>query len=288
MIDFSHIPSQQDGVSIYYAKGTTTWQTWEKPRGCSHIWTMCIGGAAGGGGGGTNAGGAGGGSGAITTAIFAASVLPDVLYIQPGVGGKGAAGVATAGPVTGGAGNRSIISVTTSGSSVMGYVNISGTVAAAGSTGETAATTAAPINGINSAGLLSLGTYTSIAGRAGAAVGVDATPLTSTITCGGAGGASTTTTGGGSTLSVDLVTFSTQVISGGGATGQAGGNGTWSWKPMYGLGGAGGGGSASGRGGNGGKGAYGCGGGGGGIGFGASGGGSGGDGGDGLVIIVSY
>ena len=284
MIDFSHIPSQQDGVKIYYAKGTTTWQTWEKPRGCSHIWTMCIGGAAGGGGAGVLTGGAGGGSGAITVATFAALVLPDVLYIQPGVGGSGAKGIVGNGPVAGGAGSRSIISVTTSGSNFMGYISTSGTAAATGATAETVAT-------LSSAGLLCLGTYNSIAGRAGAAVGLDVTPLTSTLTCGGAGGASANFNAGGSILSVDLSgSFITPLIAGGTAGGLspvgAGNPGIFSWKPLFGLGGAGGGGSQSTIGGTGGDGAYGCGGGGGGVG-GAS-GGTGGKGGDGLVIIVSF
>ena len=53
MLDIFNIPGQQDNVKIFYARGTTDWQTWTKPRNCKFIWMMCMGGGAGGGGGST-------------------------------------------------------------------------------------------------------------------------------------------------------------------------------------------------------------------------------------------
>ena len=49
MLDIFNIPGQQDNVKIFYAAGTTDWQTWQKPRNCKFIWIMCMGGGSGGG-----------------------------------------------------------------------------------------------------------------------------------------------------------------------------------------------------------------------------------------------
>ena len=77
---------------VFYAKGTD-WQTWQKPAGCSMVYIFALGGGGGGGrpaDGATTVGGGGGGSGGITRALIPAVLLPDTIYVQPGVGGLGA------------------------------------------------------------------------------------------------------------------------------------------------------------------------------------------------------
>jgi hypothetical protein len=290
MLDVFNIPGQQDNIKLFYASDTNTWQTWQKPRGCKFIWTMCIG-AGSGGFGGAGAGGAanapGGPGGAITKALFLANVLPDTLYIQPGTGSTGGAGaVANINNIPNVPG-RSFISIVPSSATVMNIVCTSGLANASGGTPESAATVAA-------AGLLSLGNFTSIAGASAAAAGSSLTPLTTTITCAGANGSPAGQSLGASISSVNLGLFSTPTIFGGGGSSTTdpntiGKSGVWSWKPiMYGLGASGGGGVTSGTAGNGGNAdSYGCGGGGGGN-SGAGTGGNGGKGGDGLVIIATF
>ena len=279
MLDIFNIPGQQDSVKIFYAAGTTDWQTWERPRGCKFVWIMCMGAGTGGLGGG--AGGApnanGGGPGAVTRALFPANVLPDTLFIQPGAGTVGGAGAVVASNPLAATANRSFVSITPSSAVPMNLVCTSGASGANGGNGETIATVA-------NAGLLSLGNFISIAGQTSPAT----VPLASTITCPGAVGSSATTTAGSSIASISLGLYNTATINGGAIGGGKGDNGTWSWKPMFGTGGAGGGGVATGIAGNGGNGAYGCGGGGGGnVGAGGT-GGNGGRGGDGLVIIATF
>ena len=282
MLDIFNIPGQQDNVKIFYAAGTTAWQTWQKPRNCKFIWMMCIGGGAGGQGGSNNQGigfqgSNGGGGGGVVRALFPANVLPDTLYIQPGPGGTGGAvGLGTS------TGNKSYVSINPSGSipAPMNLVCTSGNAAAASLSGETIATTA-------NAGLLSLGNFSAVAGQTAAGGDSSISPLTSTITCGGAGGGGTgaASNPGGS---IGATTIS-PVITGGTSTTVVGGSGIVSWKPFYLLGGAGGWGAiAAGEAATkGGDGAYGCGGGGGGLS--ASGlGAVGGKGGDGLVIIATF
>jgi len=285
MLDIFNIPGQQNNVSIFYARGTTDWQTWNKPRNCKFIWIMCIGGGCGGSGGGTTNVGGGGGAGGVCRILYPSQVLPDTLYVQPGPGSLGAVGssISTAnGPSIA---NSSYVSIAATGSGnqsiAMNLVCISGT-AEAGTTsvvnGETAAT-------VTVANLMSLGTFTANAGQNGDNVANYPTPLSSSITSGGrAGGASGVA---GSTISsINLGLYTTPQISGGSSTGGNADNGIWYWKPTFGIGGAGGGGNAGTTGGNGGNGAYGCGGGGGGVG--ATTGGKGGNGGGGLVIIATF
>jgi hypothetical protein len=270
MLDIFNIPGQQDNINIFYARGTTDWQTWTKPRNCKFIWMMCIGGGSGGGNGGTpTAGALGGGSGAITRALFPANVLPDTLFIQPGPGGAG-----------GSAGNRSFVSIVASSAAAMNVVCASGTSAAAVGSGESAATTTV-------AGLLSLGSFTSIAGFY---VSVTTyTPFTnSTMVCSGQNGGTAGLSAGSSIASVDFGNgIVTPTLNGGSLNaGGNGDNGVFLLKPFYSLGGAGGGSNNAGTGGRGGDGGYGSGGGGGGGGSVA--GGTGGRGGGGLVIIATF
>jgi hypothetical protein len=272
MLDIFNIPGQQDNVKIFYAEGgTNDWQTWTRPRNCKFVWMMCIGGGANGNAGSISGGGLGGAGAAITKAIFPANVLPDILFIQPGVGGV--SGIQNAA--------RSFVSITPSSATIMNLVCTSGTAAANGTTGETVATVAV-------AGLLSLGNFTSIVGASGVSSGgVLYLPFQSTLVNGAAPGGNTTTSVGPSVNAVDLGTFITPNIPGGaGTVGGNGNDGIFSWKPFYSLGGSGGGGSTTGAGGNGGNGTYGSGGGGGGMG--TTVGGNAGKGGDGLVIIATF
>ena len=277
MLDIFNIPGQQDNVKIFFARGTTDWQTWQKPRNCKFIWMMCIGGASGGGPGSNNIsgfqGGSGGGSGGVVRALFPSNVLPDTLFIQPGPGGA----IAIVGNAQT-SGNKSFISITPSSAVTMNIVCTSGNAAAATTSGETIATVA-------NAGLLSLGNFIAIAGQGGGqAAGI--TPLGTTITCGGAGGGASSVGGVGFSIS------STSISPGinGGVSGSIvnGGSGILSWKPFYALGGAGGSGTLNASlAGNGGNGAIGSGGGGGGTSTTTS-AGNGGRGGDGLVIIATF
>lgn len=274
MLDIFHITGQQDNVKIFYTQGTTAWQTWQKPRNCKFIWIMCIGGGTGGGGGTSGTGGAGnapgglgGTSGAITRALFPANVLPDILYVQTGKGGAGG------NPgVLGGVATNSIVSIVPSAASSINIVCFSGAAVA-------------------TAGLLSLGNFTTTAGSFTA----DVTPLVSTIVTGGVSGGNGGTTSAVQTFSLTSVSLSnittpgytqTNVNSG---TPSNGPNGIAIWKPLFFIGGMGGGCffQNAGNGGNGGNGSYGCGGGGGGGAYNGI-GGTGGSGGDGLVIIATF
>jgi hypothetical protein len=275
MLDVFNIPGQQDNVKIFYASsGSNYWQTWQKPRGCKFIWMMAIGGGNGGAGMSTSAIAEvnGGGSGAITRALFPANVLPDILYVQPGVGGTGGASGAGSSN-NGNIGGRSYVSIVASSSDNMNIVCVSGTTPAAYNSAEGAAS---PSN----ANLLSLGTYTSTAGQAGP-TGADVTPFSITLTCAGASNNVGNLAGRGIATS-----FLNPTISGGTIGGGNGNSGYWSWKPMFGIGGTSGGGNNAGTGGRGGDGGYGCGGGTGG--YGSVAGGAGGNGGNGLVIIVTF
>tara|TARA_R110000868_G_scaffold3681_2_gene22950 strand:- start:2269 stop:3087 length:819 start_codon:yes stop_codon:yes gene_type:complete len=272
MLDVFNIPGQQDNIKIFYAAGATTWQTWNKPRNCKFIWMMCIGAGAGGGTTGTTSPGFGGGCGAVTRALFPANVLPDVLFIQPGIGAINA----TAG--------RSFVSITPSSAITMNLVCISGNAAAGlGGNMQLGETAATAVN----ANLLNLGTFTSVAGRNQPNTAI-VTPLTTTITCPGGNGGTPSISTGANIGSVDLGTFTTPNISGGTII-NAGNNsdsGITYYKPFFSLGGAGGNSNNAGVGGKGGDGGIGSG--GGGNGGGTVIGAVGGKGGDGLVIIATF
>ena len=291
MLDLSHIPNSQQDVKIFYASGTTNWQTWQKPRKCNYVYIMCIGGGGAGANGSTTSGlGAisGGGSGAVTRALFNASQLPDILYVQSGLGGL----------INGNPGNRSFVSILIGSTVAQNLVCVSGTTAATGgthnniSTGETAATTAV-------ANFLSLSNWISTAGIGSgtypvAQTGPNTTPLSSQLTSPGAWGSAysgATCFNGSSILSTSI----SPIILGGTAStaisdATNGSNGITSWNPFFSLGGAAGGSSGTnspnGTGGNGGIGGIGSGGGGGSDGPIAA--GVGGRGGDGLVIIITF
>lgn len=318
MIDVFNIPSNSNSTQIFYGTVyntnitvtsgviTGSWQTWQKPRGCRFIHIFCLGSGGGAGVGGYTAGGAfglgrGGGSGAITKAIFPADVLPDTLYVLPGVAapfltgsntGNGGLVLATGWP------RHSIVAIRpiTTWPDAMNVVCASGGTNNGGVTSNNLTVEDAVTEAY--AGFLALANWTSnegVAAGIGSVVWGDNTNNNATIVTAGQPNQLTfpndNTQNGGSILSVDLGIMKTPLIAGGisSTTGDAtdGQDGQWFWKPvMFGVGGAGGGNSTVGYGGRGGDGGYGCGGGAGG--WGQLGQGRGGRGGDGLVIITAF
>ena len=289
MLDLSHIPNSQQDIQIFYANGSA-WQTWRKPKKCSYVYIMCIGGAGGGAGGFVNSVySPGGASAGISRALYNTQQIPDILYIQVGLGGQGGVSVNP-----GSAGTRSWVSLQPSSAVAQILIQGSGGSAAAGGTNT----------GLNSPGesnitqigvtFLTLSNFigtqgvTSVA-SASVPTPPNITPFTSQIVTQGGGGGGVGPTSGASILSTTISPLISGGLSSGSGNGGDGANGITSYKPFYSLGGSGGGNSQSG--GNGGKGGDGgIGSGGGGGGGGASGfiGGTGGKGGDGLVIIISF
>jgi hypothetical protein len=301
MLDLSHIPNSQQNVQIFYSNGVANgWQTWNKPRKCNYVWIMCIGGGGGGAGGATTVGGVvaatGGGSGAVSRALYNAQQLPDILYIQVGVGGAGGD------PNSNGSlGNRSWVALQPA--VVAQNIVIASGITPGAIGGFTAGSAAAGEPSIVQA-TANFITLANFIGTAGVGNGTQAsvqptniTPFTSQIvTQGGQGGganAGFTLIGSGSSI---LSSSISPLIQGGAiatAPGISGGNGAdgiTSYKPFFSTGGAGGGAAASDSAGNGGNGGIGSGGGAGASGNSALGytGGRGGKGGDGLVVIISF
>jgi hypothetical protein len=284
MIDVSYFQNSTSNTQIFQNGGT--WQTWIKPRNAKMVSFFVIGAGAGGGGGfqaatGAISGGAGGGTASSVKLTVQASMLPDVLYALPGIGGAG--GIGGASPTTGSSATRSFVCLIPDTSSISNIVATSGNVAAvggaAGSTvnvvggaAETVATTANMV-------FANLGQFTTILGYLGAngntTIGGANSFQSFTVQSGGGGG-----TGAGGGISVTPLfpaTANTPVNTNGN-------NGPIYYKPIFALfGGRGGGGGTTG--GKGGDGAPCCGGGGGGAGTTSA--GNGGRGGDGLIIITT-
>lgn len=292
MLDLSHIPNSQQDIQIFHANGSA-WQTWQKPRKCNYVYIICIGGGGGGGGGGglsfDSVGAIGGGGGGVSRALYNASILPDRLYIQVGLGGAGGIGATVSGGngTSGSSGTRSWVSLQQQTGAIVAQniVQGSGTTAAAGGTcNPSGATAAGEVAMAQTSGtFLILSNFIATAGQTSPnpAVNGNVTPLTSQITSAGA------PFGGG----ISATSLSPEIPSAfNGITAGNGGNGITSWKPFFSTGGAGGGALAGVNGGNGGNGGIGSGGGGGGS-ANASGSivaGNGGKGGDGLVMIISF
>jgi hypothetical protein len=290
MLDLSYFQNQNSNVQGFFNGGT--WQTWVKPRGAKLVYIICQGSGAGGGGGFQSAttprsGGGAGGTGACARITINANLLPDILYILPGIGGTGGLGGTSA--TSGSSGQNSFVTLIPDTTSVSNVVLRSGTTPA---TGGGAGTTISPGGGLGETASLiannifaNLGTFTfqigvNSFGGATTTAGT-ATPSTFITFAQGGGG---TGTGGGFTASG---AFPTIPIT---QTNTNGINGPIIYKPTLILyGGLGGGGSlSSGSGGNGGNGAPGAGGGGGGASFNTGvNAGNGGRGGDGFVIITT-
>jgi len=288
MLDFSHIPSQQQSTYTFYATGN--WQTFIKPRNAKFLEIFCLGGGAGGSQTtavvGAVAAGGGGPSGAIVRGIIPAFLLPDIIYIfvgKGGVGGKTSASV-------GGSGGISYVSLN---STISEQTLICKSSTGSPSGGSTAGGIgiAATISVVSISAFGNLGLFTPIAGVAGTAGGLNtgaagnsqAALSTNLITGGGSGGGKTASVfGAGGNITSASAILTTQV-NGGVTEGQNGADGYGTLQPFCGTGGAGGAGSTTGAGGKGGNGFYGCGGGGSGAGAVVT---AAGDGGDGLVIIT--
>jgi hypothetical protein len=287
MLDLSYFQNQNSNVQGFFNGGT--WQTWIKPRGAKLVNIICQGSGAGGGGGfqsaGTKSGGGSGGSGATARLTINANLLPDILYILPGIGGNGGLGGAPA--TAGSPGQNSFVTLIPSTGSVSNVVLRSGTTPATGGTGGTTSSTpgsAETISVIGNSIFANLGTFTFQAGVVGQAgwntAVVNTTPSNFIVGAGGGGGGGL----GGAVAATGV--FPAQGAAGLNTNGQ---DGLILYKPTLMLyGGRGAGGATSGNGGNGGNGAPGTGGGGGGgsvnVGVNA---GNGGRGGDGFVIITT-
>jgi len=303
MIDVFNTSNSAQNSQVFYAKGTTDFQVWNKPNGVKFVSIFCLGSGGGGGAGAANTassarrGGGGGGSSGYTLGFFAASQIPDTLFLRVPSGGAGGIGGATVG--TGGGGGTAYVSVAPN----LSFINallVSGNSPAGGGVGGGNGGAASPAFG--GSVLSSLGFATAVAGQAGGNSGlsVAATDITpASITCGGPSGGNTTTAApfmGGSVLGSGFLNTVT-----GGALGtglSVGGHGSGGYsaslldntskaQPMFFTAGGGGGASLANQGGNGGNSAFGCGGAGGGAGLTGL-GGAGGFGGDGLVIITAW
>ena len=200
MIDYSNIPSITNHQT-FFALGSSSWQTWQKPRNINFVYITAIGGGAGGGSCsdvlGTSAGGGGGGSSSVTKILLPAALIPDTLYIQVGRGGTGGTlgGASSVGEIS----TIAVLPNTTA----VNVIIRSGAIGAAG--GQTGTTTAG--TGLGGAGgtvftstdgfLSNLGVFSSIAGDAGANAGYGAngstkTALSTLCLTGGGGGAGKT------------------------------------------------------------------------------------------------
>jgi len=321
MIDIFNTPDSGNNVKVFYSTGTNAWQVWNKPKNCRFVNMFLIGGGGGGTGGSAagsaTVGGSGGGSSSITSGIFLACTLPDILYIQVGIGGNAGLGEINSNDGTdGGNGTLSYVSVFPSAttSSLISNTNpivlASGNVAAGGArydgstssipgTAGTVFTQTTPLFNIFSY----LGIITTIAGQEGgdgtySSLNPPSNLNIVSITSGGAGGAGSfcsTLYNGASVIGFSQI----PTISGGTTTNIKGNHGFTNLTqilngnrlPLFFTGGAGGASVNSGTAGRGGNGSYGCGGGGGAGNVNSSvinTGGSGGRGGDGLVIITAW
>ena len=293
MLDFNHILSNPNiDVQTFIGQAQATagaatgeWKSWRKPRGVKFVYIIAVGGGSSGGvgfaGTTTSGGGAGGGSGAMSTLMIPAMFLPDVLYIQAGLGGSQPATLVSA--AVGVAGTITYVALEPWNTLAAGLTVAFASAGAVTGTGATATAggvvgTAAAIATIANMPLAGRGAYQFFAGQAGSAGGAStaagtalALPTTGLMVTGGTGAGGTNGTGqaGGQ---FNLVGFGDNfpAIPGGIAAvtstpAGAGSSGTM-LKPFQYYGGTGGGGATSTAGGtpgDGGNGAPGCGGGGG-------------------------
>lgn len=287
----------QRGISIFKT-GSADWVTWRKPQRGSMLYIMCVGGGGGGGAGhqaalGNNrGGGGGGGSAAFTQIIVPMTFLPDVLYIQPGIGGT----PGVVGGANGGTGALSYVCLAPSTTYTADILARSGNATAGGGTTASSGTGGAA----GSAGSVSSQSQSFwpafvlplwLAGRAGGAGATNGAAGSATLSAtafwnsgsgGGGCNSSNSSHAGGNVPTIGGFPSRDGGASGGGA----GTPGDIYFFPHFScFGGAGGGSNGTGTGGAGGDGGPGCGGGGGGAGVT---GGAGGRGGDGLVILQVF
>jgi hypothetical protein len=293
------------GITLDSTRTSTTnaqWRMWQKPRGATVVQILAIGGGGGGGcgypfpAGNQRQGGGGGGSGAQSMVILPAMLLPDVLYVQTGLGGGGGVNAVRGGD-NGGITYVAIAPDTTVDNVVCyaaygfgGANGAGGSGSAANGAGGTAATISLmPLGGAGVYSLLS-GQAGGIGGDGLGGAGGSITPPTNgTRAMGGAGGGGCWTQTAGVPGGGFTVAANTYLAGQAPVTAAAGVNGVTSlatFSPLTLWGGGGGGASYNAAGGRGGNGAYG--GGGGGSGAGTSGTVPGGSGGGGLVLISTW
>lgn len=303
MLDLSHIPNSQQDIKIFYAnQDAFAYQTWQKPRKCSFIYILCIGaGSAGIPGISSNLNtiaqsGYAGSSGAVNRCLINSNLVPDVLYVKVGKGGKGASNPNIGGGVLLGAqsGESSGIFISTARSSQESTNQANSFIG-----GNDASTFLAggTVSIQSNNYLIGLTNFISLAGitSTGGTLTTqppNISPLASQIVMAGGTGApynGTATAFNGASISATSISPLIAGGIGGSTLGGNGADGYTSWNPLFSTGGAGGGNSytAGGVAGNGGNGGIGSGGGAGGsANFGTA--GKGGDGGDGLVVIITF
>ena len=136
MLDLSYFQNSGN-VNTQTFTNAGYWVTWVKPRGAKFVNILCIGAGSGGGGGflaaGSRSGGQGGSSGGRVRLQLQANILPDILYVQTGVGGAG--GIGGSPSTAGGASTKSFVCLIPDTSSAANIVCTSGAVAATGGTG---------------------------------------------------------------------------------------------------------------------------------------------------------
>lgn len=290
MLDIFSIP---DGDIIEYKEykngcSGNQWLEWVKPRGTTLTYILGIGAGGGGGGGQTRAlaasggGGGGGGSGGIVRVAIPTIFLPDILFIQVGLGGaRGNAGA------SGTAGGITYVSTVPSASGSDFLLLKSSNATAGGGGGGSAGTggtggAAATVATNTQAMLATAGIWSAIAGVAGvnggnATSGTNITLLQTKPIHGGCGGAGTNTSN--TNFSGGLITTAGIIPPIGTASG-----GYNNFKPFYSTPGCGGDSNGTSTANEGFPGGIGSGGGGGGSGVTGA---PGGRGGNGYVLIIS-
>lgn len=318
MLDLFHVPdgmSHNRDVTLFWPTqitgASTGWQSWRKPNGRAMLEIICIGsGSAGGGGCGgyinssqTATGGGSGGSSGIARYLYPMWAIPEELFIlvgQPGVGGAGSTGGASASAGTNGqlsyvslypnTAANNLFAVSGAAAAVAGG---GGSTIAAGSNG-TASTIATDAGAVFSCWAVTQ-YIAGVAGANGGGIGAPSDISVGTgcmILPGNGGGAAHFISGASAGGGFSAVANSPFLAVAGGATnGAAGSPGFRHGQFPIIYGGTGGGANVSGNGGAGGSAgphAPGAGGGGGGACRNASTGGRGGDGGPGLVIMACW
>lgn len=182
MMDLGHLaPRFTSDVQMFQSQGGA-WMSWNKPRGASMCYMLCIGGGGGGGGCNSNTNssdftgmGGGGGSSGLATLVIPALLLPDTLYVQVGAGGAGGAGGSGSGATAGSAGGVSYVSLSKN-TSAPNVVLYSGGAAGGGGVAlpSTSSTTSSGAAGSAASAatntvLGTLGLFNAVAGQAGAA-----------------------------------------------------------------------------------------------------------------------
>lgn len=260
---------------------------WSKPLAAKFVSITCIGPGGQGGAGSTSTGGGGGGAGVVTSVIYPAVVIPDVIYLLAANGRPGE----TPNGNTVSTNYASVVSVspyydsTSSSSDLLCYASGGNRGRSANGVTVGAAGGSVSADTLSSAPWMSLGLWQSLGGPAGTAGGSSGVPpttitaLASSIVTGGTGGSFAGSTDNASIVGAGLIPT---IVAPSVAPSDAPA-GFWGWKPICGTGGPGGGGGV-GTGGRGGNGTFGSGGGGGGRG--SVTGGTGGDAGPGIILVT--